>query len=147
MKKIFFFLAIVASVSFLTSCGDDDDQMSDDPQYSITINSPNAEDKHVNDDLTINIDMISGSNMTVHHANIRIYNKDDNSIIAYNRADDEEMHVHEDDGNFNWTYTLKLDETNNVTAHSDWILEAKVWGHEAGLAEVVETLEFHVHPE
>lgn len=36
--------------------------------------------------------------------------------------------------------------TLDVDAHTDWIVEAKAWGHEAGAAEGMETIEFHVHP-
>ncbi|MFT5168360.1 MAG: hypothetical protein ACI8P3_003603, partial [Saprospiraceae bacterium] len=34
-----------------------------------------------------------------------------------------------------------------VMEDTDWILEAKVWGHEGGVGEVMESIEFHVHPE
>ncbi len=145
MKKIFYFLAIVASVSFLTSCGDDDDAMETSPEYSITFNSPSTDDKNLNDDIHIHVDFISGTDQTVHHANVRIYNKADNSIEIFNGPSG--AHVHEDSGKYELHADLALTAANGVAAHTDWIVEAKVWGHDEGVAEVIETMEFHVHPE
>ncbi|MFT7605262.1 MAG: hypothetical protein ACI8VT_002856 [Saprospiraceae bacterium] len=147
MKRIFFFLAIVASVSFLSSCNhnDDGDHMDDDPQYSITINSPNTDDKQVNDDIHIHVVFESATSETVHHANVRIYNKADNAIEIYNGPAAE--HVHETSGKYELHADLALTEANDVMEDTDWILEAKVWGHEGGVGEVMESIEFHVHPE
>lgn len=148
MKNLFYFLALVASVSFFASCGDDEEMHSDDdPQYSITIMSPSTDDKNLNDDIHIHVNFESASDETVHHVNVRIINKDDNSIVAYDRSADNNMHVHETSGKYEWHHDFSLTEANNVTAHSDWILEAKVWGHEADQHELTETIEFHVHPE
>ena len=146
MKRTFFFLVILTSVSFLSSCGsDDDDHMDTDPQYIITINSPNTDDKHVNDDIHIHVVFESATDETVHHTNVRIYNKVDNSIEIFNGPAD--AHVHETSGKYELHADLSLTETNGVMAHTDWVLEAKVWGHEDGLSEVMESIEFHVHPE
>lgn len=146
MKRIFFFLAIVASVTFLNSCKDkDDDSMDVDPEYTITINSPSTDDKHVNDDIHIHVVFESATDETVHHVNVRIYNKADNTIEIFNGPAD--AHVHATTGKHELHADLALTEANDVTAHSDWILEAKVWGHEDGLSEVEKSIEFHVHPE
>lgn len=146
-KRLFFFLALFASITFLTSCDkDDDDAMMDtDPEYSITINSPSTDDKNLNDDIHIHVDFESATEQTVHHVNVRIYNKDDNTLEIYNGPG--EAHVHESSGKYEHHADFSLTEANSVSAHSDWILEAKVWGHEAGAAEVTKTIEFHVHPE
>ena len=144
MKKIVFFFALIAGISLLTSCGDDDSDHMDDPQYSITFNSPSTDDKNVNDSIHIHVDFISGTDQTVHHVNVRIYNKDTNEEI-YNAPSG--AHVHEESGKYEHHDDFHLSEANGVSAHSDWIMEAKVWGHEAGAAEVVEMIEFHVHPE
>ncbi len=147
MKRLFFFLALVASVSFFASCDkdDDDDMQGDDPQYSITIHSPNTDDKHVNDEIHIHVDFESANDETVHHVNVRIYNKDDNSIEIYNAPGD--AHVHATSGKHEHHADFTLSNANGVDAHTDWILEAKVWGHEGGVGEVVKSIEFHVHPE
>ena len=93
----------------------------------------------------IHTDFSSLTNETVHHVKVRIYNVADNSIEILNEPND--AHVHQTDGEFTYERDFMLNEANGVEAHSDWILEAKVWGHEAELGEVVETIQFHVHPE
>jgi len=113
-------------------------------QYSTKINSPDVSDKKVGDNIHIHVDFESAVNSTVHHVNVRIYNKDDGTEI-YNAPGD--AHVHEESGKYEWHDDFELIEANGVSAHSDWILEAKVWGHEAGMGEIVEMIEFHVHPQ
>ncbi len=140
----FSFLILAIALAF-TSC--DDDEPTVEPinfDYHAHVSEPTTEDKHVNDALTIAIDFESHTGETVHHVNVRIYNKADGTEI-YNEPGD--AHVHEESGEFKYTDTLMLSNDNGIEAHSDWILEAKVWAHEAGLAEVIETVEFHVHPE
>ncbi len=58
----------------------------------------------------------------------------------------ETAHVHETSGEYGYHDDFVLSNENNVEGHTDWILEAKVWGHEAGDGEVIEMIEFHVHP-
>jgi len=146
MKKLLFF-SLIASFAFLTSCNKDDDSDHNDDalDYSISINSPTTEDKKVNDTVPIEVVFKSGTGGTIHHINVRVYNVADNSIEAYNGP--AEAHVMEASGTYTFTYDLVLNSDNNVTAHSDWIVEAKVWGHEAGSEEKIETLQFHVHPQ
>ena len=137
MKKLFF-LPFLLGILLVTACGDDDTS-SDAPSYQITINSPNADDKHVGDEITVDVSVAESSSTTVHHVNIKIINKATGEEI-FNKPDD--AHVHEEDGQFDFSepFTLNIDE------HTDWIMEVKAWGHEDGLAEVMETVEFHVHP-
>jgi len=145
MKRIFFFLALLATTSAFVSCDKDDDDHMDDPQYSITFNGPITEDKKVNDEMHVHIDFISGNNMTIHHVNVKIYNKEDNTIEIFNGP--ASAHVHEESGKYELHTDLNLTGANGVVAHTDWVVEAKVWGHEAGAAEVTEMVEFHVHEE
>ena len=49
-------------------------------------------------------------------------------------------------GTYSYHGDFILSNDNGVEAHSDWVLEAKVWGHGAGEQEVMESIEFHVHP-
>ncbi len=137
---------MIFSLSFLmTACDKDDDaDEATDFDYHAHIHTPNTDDKHVNDALEISIDFESHTGEAVHHVKVRIYNKDDNTEI-YNKPD--VAHVHETDGKLEYQDMLMLSNDNGVMGHTDWILEAKVWGHDAGEGEVVETVEFHVHPE
>ncbi len=129
-------------VLFLASaCNkDDDDSNTNAIEYHIHIDDPNSDDKHVGDVLPINITFEEHDGNTVHHVKIRIYNADDNTNVVYNKPDD--AHVHETDGQFEYTDNFTL----NVDPHTDWVLEAKVWGHEDGVSEMVKTVPFHVHP-
>ena len=107
--------------------------------YHIHIHSPNMDDKHVGDEVMFHFDVEEPTGQTVHHVQARIYNKA-NGTEFFVGPDD--AHVHEEDGTFEMMQSLTLD----VDAHTDWIVEVKAWGHEAGEAEVMEILEFHVHP-
>ena len=76
--------------------------------------------------------------------NVKIYNEDDPTIVVFDEPAD--AHVHAENGKHELHADLILDNSAGVEGHSNWILEAKVWGHEAGEAEVTETIKFHVHP-
>ena len=138
MKNLLFVLLMGAMIGF-SACGDDETPTA--PDYVINIVSPTTDDKNVNDDITLNVNVTDSNGGTVHHVNVRIYNKADNTDVLYNGP--SEAHVHEEDGDFTLTDNIRLE----VDAHSDWIMEVKAWGHEAGAAEKVQSLEFHVHPE
>ncbi|MEE9439799.1 MAG: hypothetical protein V3V14_12410 [Saprospiraceae bacterium] len=136
------FLAILLSFTFiLSSCGDDTDEKKFD--YHAHIHSPNMDDKHVDDDLNIIIEFESHTGEPVHHINIKIYNKADNTIV-YNKP--SEAHVHATDGKITFEDDFILSNENGVEEHTDWVLEAKVWGDGEGIEEEIETVTFHVHP-
>jgi len=144
MKNLFLFALLTMMCVFNSSCKDDDDDHNDDAavEYHAHIMSPDAEDKNVGDDIHIHVNFEEHDGATIHHVNVKIYNKDDNSIIIFDEP--SEAHVHADG-----THEVHGDVTldGDVLEHTDWIMEAKAWGHEAGEHEVMETVEFHVHPE
>jgi len=146
MSRLFLILACSFSICFLNSCKEDASEKFD---YQVSINKPDAEDKKVGDSMHIHVDFESKTGEIVHNVNVRIYNKETNEEV-YNapsdsheghesHGDEESKHEHHDD--------FELTTDNGIAGHSDYILEAKVWAHEAGEAEVVEMVEFHVHPE
>lgn len=146
MKKFFYLFLLAGFVGFVACDKDDhehDDEM-DTPEYHAHINSPNEDDKHVGDTIHIHVDFEEHDGMTVHHVNVKIYNEKDPTIIAFDGPTD--AHVHEESGKYELHADLVLDGGANVMEHTDWILEAKVWGHEDGAAEVTEMIKFHVHP-
>jgi hypothetical protein len=49
-------------------------------------------------------------------------------------------------GTFEWNDTFVLSVENGVTANTDLVLEAKVWGEKEGEGEEIETVQFHVQP-
>ena len=142
-------ITMIFSVAFMFSaCSDDDDQKEEDTivfDYQAHIHSPNTDAKHLNDSIHFHIEFESHKAETIHHINIKVYNKADNSIVIYNEP--QTAHLHETDGAYEYHDDFVLSEANGVTEHSDWILEAKVWGPEAGVEEEIKTIEFHVHPE
>jgi hypothetical protein len=143
MKYFLLSILVFSSLFLAVSCGDDEPETID-YDYQIEIISPNADDKRVGDVLPIEIVFDSGTGEVVHHVKVRIYNKLDNTEI-YNGPD--VAHIHSTDGLHEFKTNFELTNVNGVEAHSDWVLEAKVWAETAGEGEVVETLEFHVHPE
>ena len=140
MNKLLYIMILSVSV-FMYSCSDDENDSVFD--YSVSIMSPDTDAKMQGDTIHIHVEFESGTNETVHHVNVRIYNADDESVI-YNAPDP--AHVHETSGSYGYHDDFVLSQANGVEGHTDWVLEAKVWGHEAGVEEVVETIEFHVHP-
>lgn len=144
MKNVKLTLLLLLAVGFIFSCGDDDQEMVN-PEYSIMVMQPTIDDKNLNDSIHIHVEFASATEQTVHHVNVKIYDKADNSNVIFDEP--AEAHVHAESGSHALHADLMLTEANGVAADTDWILEAKVWGHEAGAAEVVETIEFHVHPE
>lgn len=141
MKNVLMFV-FVFNLIFLSSCGGDEE-----PalvfDYSNVVNSPDSSDKNVDDTIDISVDFESATGETIHHVNVRIYNVSTNEEI-YNMPTD--AHVHDASGKYSYTDSFLLSNENGVMAHSDWMLETKVWGHQAGSEEIIQSIPFHVHP-
>lgn len=145
MKNIFL-VTLVATIAFLTACNDDDTTPVEEPidfEYHAHIMSPSSAIQHVGDSIHLHVEFESHSGETVHHVQVSIFNKADSTVIYTGLAD---AHVHAMNGSYAHHDDFVLSEANGVTGHTDWIVEAKVWAMEAGVGEVVETFEFHVHP-
>ena len=142
MKKYFLLALLFSCFVGFSACDDDDSEMTMDmmPDYQASIIAPNADDKKVGDKINIEVVFEDKNGGTVHHAKVRIVNEADGTEI-YNAPD--AAHVHETSGKYTFTDELTLD----VNGHSDWMLIAKVWGHDAGAHELSDTLHFHVHPQ
>ncbi len=157
MKK-FLLLLLIAGLSFTACNREDDTDTMEEPEYRIEIMSPNADDKKVGDDIHVHVNFLGGEEAhghshdeedeehdnTIHHIKVRIYNEDTNEVI-YEKPD--AAHIHDTSGRYEHLDNITLSADNGVEENSNWILEAKVWGHDAGIGEVVETVKFHVHPE
>ena len=142
MKKLQYILIAFLFLA-ITSCGDDDEGSNmTDYDYHAHIMSPDNSDKHVDDTMHIHVEFESHTGETVHHVNVRIYNADDNTEIY---SAPSSAHVHETDGSFEFHDDFILSAANGVSAHSNWVVEAKVWGHDAEEGEESETVQFHVH--
>lgn len=139
MKNIIFLIALLSFAVVISSCKKDKDP---DFQYKVHIHMPNADDKHIGDTMHVHVDFKSETELPVHHVNVRIYDKDSGTEI-YNMP--TSAHVHAEGGTHEHHDDVILDSSNGITGHADLILEAKVWGDEAGQGEVMESVEFHVH--
>ena len=136
-------LLLASCTIFVSSCKDDDDDHDHDTDatlvYHARIMSPDTTDKNVGDTLHLHVVFEEHNMETVHHVNFRIYEDGNESNELYNGP--SEAHVHQAE-----KFELHDDITLDVAEHSDWIMEAKIWGHTAGEHEVIETKKFHVHP-
>lgn len=132
---------------FITACDRDEDHDHNNEltefDYRISINSPSTEDKYFEDSIHLHIDFISDKGATVHHVNVKIYDKLSGDEV-YNAP--EEAHVHEQNGIYSWHDDFELTQANGIKEGGDYIIDAKVWGHTAELEEVVASIEFHVQP-
>ncbi len=130
-----------------TSCEktEPDHSHDDEFKYTATIEQPNTEAKKMGQMLDIKVNFESETGKAIHHVNVKITKKDDDSVVLYNQPD--EAHVHEMDGKLEFTDSLMLSTDGNFEAHSNYVISARVWGHDAGQEEVTQSVEFHVHPE
>ncbi len=131
-----FFILVLCSIS---ACNDDDESSEQGVVYTIDIKSPSEQAKHVGDTIHLHVNFDEINADVIHHVNISIKSSDGNSVL-YNLPSD--AHVHVSGGHHEHHDNVVL----AVNEHTDWIMEAKVWGHEAGLGEVTKSIMFHVHP-
>ncbi len=147
MKNIFFSLFVIALIA--TSCKSDDEgpqnhdhETDTSLDYSAQIMSPDVNNKKLDEEIHIHAVLESGTKQTVHHVKVRIYNKADHTLVVYEKP--EKAHVHNQEGKFELHDDLKLSIGNGFLSDSNWVIEAKVWGHEAGEDEVMIVREFHI---
>ena len=145
MKNILFLFLAFGLFTF-AACGDDDNNdVGTTFDYHAHIVSPEDMSMyHMGDTLGIEVNFEEHNGGTVHHIAVRVYKKDDNSMELFHRAGDE--HVHATSGEFEYKHDLELTADNGFEEHTDYILEAKVWGETDGEGEVISTAQFHVHP-
>ena len=110
-------------------------------EYTIDVTSPNALDKSLEDEMSINIDFKSSTGKTVHYIDIRIFSKLDSTVI-YNQPSDN--HIDDDTGAYSFSDTFTLSVLNGVSSNTDWILEARVWGTNPSEEDEIKSLEFHI---
>ncbi len=112
-------------------------------EYHAHIMSPDTEDKHLDDTIHIHVEFESHTGETVHNVNVRIFNVENGTEVYNEPAESLVLGV---TGEYAWHDSFVLSIANGFEAHSNWTLEAKVWGEETGEEEVVESVDFHVHP-
>ncbi len=143
MRQNFIYFSIFSALILFQSCHDHDSHNHDEDvvsEYSISINSPSASAKTVGDTLFIDIDFEEEHEETVHHINVEVFNALDSTIVY---AEPVEAHIHATSGFHNFLDQIIL---TTSFANKDWVLQAKVWGHDDGIAEISEKINFHVNP-
>lgn len=143
MKNLILFSFLCLTTLFVACDDDDNNEEQTNFEYHAHIMAPNTDNKHMGHTLPIEVEFESHTGQTVHHINVRIYKKSDNTEI-YNKPD--VAHVHETSGSYTFMDSLELTAENGFEEHTDYVLVAKVWGHDAGHGEETEEVEFHVHP-
>jgi len=151
MKNVFF-LSLLATAFLFTACDKDDDSdehghtHTEDTkfEYHAHINSPADESTiKMGETLNIKVDFESHTGETVHNVQVRIFEKGTDTELYNSGAD----HVHAETGEYEFTLDLPVTAANGFTAHTDYELEATVYGHENREGEESSVVGFHVHPE
>ncbi len=145
MKNLWLVAFLLVGLSFVTSCKDDDDGNNNldlELEYQVEIMSPDAVDKKVGDDIHLHVNFNERNANTIHHINVKIYQKDDATNIIYDKP--VEAHIHQSNGVYEYHDDFSL---NNIPPNENWILEAKAWAEEEGKNETMSTIEFHVSPQ
>lgn len=138
--KHFFILMITLGVMTVFACKDD--EPTGIYEYHAHIHSPDSTDRVVGDTLPIEVDFESHTGETIHHINVRIYNKSTLTEV-YNKP--TEPHVHDTSGAYTYEDQFVLSAANGVSAGT-WVLVATVWGDQDGEEEESEEVEFQVKP-
>ncbi len=137
MKKILF-LGLLFGLFMFNACKDDDDSGTTEPDYHAHIHSPAAASSYeLGDTLKIEVEYEDHNGGTIHHINVRVFNKTTSTEIFNGPAT---AHVHEDN-----PYTFEHYHVLTGVEPGTYVLEAKVWGHDDGVAEVTESVEFTVN--
>lgn len=136
MKK-FLFTGLLFAVLLFNACKDHDD-MAHDSEYHIHFMEPaNNASLTSGDVLHVHVEFEEHHGGTIHHVNLRAFHKSTGNELFSVPA---EAHIHGAS-----PYTFEYEYTLNGIAPGTYILEAKVWGHEAGEEEVSSTREFTVN--
>lgn len=126
---------------FMVACDKDDHSTF---EYHAHIHSPVAGTEFNQDDsLHIEVEFESHTNNTVHHINVKIVNSDNNQEV-YNQPTD--AHVHETSGKYEFHDKIRLDAASGFVKGGNYILRAKVWGHETGEEEEISEVGFKIKP-
>lgn len=136
MKKLLF-LGLLISVLMINACKDDD-HAATEPEYHIHFMEPAANASFAAGDVVhVHIEFEDHNGGTVHHVNVRAYNKATGTELFNTPA---EAHLHAAS-----PYEFEYEYTLDNAAPGTYVIEAKVWGHGDGIAEVKDSREFTVN--
>lgn len=140
MRFLFFYSLLLSGISII-ACKDEGDDIKV-YDYHAHIHQPSSSDKTLDQTLFIDVEFESHTGEDVEHINIKIFNKNNPSLVVYDKPDN--AHVG-DVSVYEYQDQFILSAANGLS-EGDWVLEAKVWGAEDGADEESEQVEFHIHP-
>ncbi len=136
MKKLIL-LGLLLGVFVFNACKDDD-EITHETEYHIQFMEPaNNASLAVGDMLNVHVEFSEHNDGTVHHINVRAYNKATGTELFSSPA---EAHVHGAS-----PYSFQFQQSLAGVATGTYVIEAKVWGLNAGVAEVTASREFTVN--
>jgi len=139
----FAILTILAACNKNEATVIDVDKHTDEMNYSVMIMKPDTSMKMLGDTMHMHVNFSEADGKTIHHVNVKIYQKDNPTNVIYNMPTD--AHIHDMDGSYEHHDDLILSMANGVVGHKDYVMEAKIWGHDAGAYEQMMSREFHIH--
>ncbi|MFK7935816.1 MAG: hypothetical protein AB8G22_20045 [Saprospiraceae bacterium] len=143
-------LTIFALVAVLTACEKEEEMHTEeeheheetDYAYHAHIESPNADDKELDDLIHVHINFESHTGETIHNIDVRFFKADDLENPVHVAANEEHVHG---DGEYQYHADIMLNAENGFSDHGDYILKATVFGAEERNGEESEELKFYIH--
>lgn len=142
--KYAFYLLFATTLLVFSSCDktEDDHDHGTKYDYHAHILSPDDSNKNRGETLNLKVEFESHAGEPVHHVQVRIYKKSDNTEI-YRKPNI--AHINNTSGKYVFEDNIIMNAANGFADHAHYVVEAKVWGEKEGDGEKMETVEFHVH--
>jgi hypothetical protein len=138
MKQIILYLlGAFLFIAIVNGCDDEPEPLPENV-YQIRIIEPSIDFVMNTDTLKLHIEFSDSLGGVVENVKVRFYSLADNTVV-YEEPDSSAV---ASSGTYTFTGFRLL---NDLPAHSNWVLEARVWGKNPGESEVVKTKGIHVH--
>lgn len=133
-------LVFLGALPFLVAFAGCDDDPAPAPEhvYQISIIEPAIDFIMNTDTMKFKIVFSDSLGGVVENVKVRVYSLADSTVI-FEKPDNSAVATQN-------SYTFEdYRALNDLPAHTNWVLEARVWGKTAGESEVVKTKGIHVH--
>ena len=147
MNKLTLLVTITAIAFFSNACKKDTENNPDHNHgsssvYHIHRHLPMTSSEMFGTTDQIKIDFESHNGSAVHHVNVSLYRKSDDSLIF---SEPRDAHVMEKSGKYQYSKTIHFIANEGFAPHTDYKLVSKVWGHTALESIATDTFQFHVY--
>ncbi len=145
MNKLIVLGALTAASFFSNACKKDTENNhnhTNSAVYHIHKYSPMLSAQRFGTTDQIKIDFESHDGSAVHHVNVSMYRKSDDSLLF---SEPSNAHVMEKSGKYHYSKTIHFIADEGFEPHTDYKLVSKVWGHTANENIVTDTFQFHIH--